>query len=106
LNQLPAELSCSGSLLLASAFLLSGYCRKFTLQIKRRWHSLSEGVAVAYVFVNVMPELEEHHHNVSASAIGTLFNLEKRIYIWANKAQWGYGSWFHERRDWILRPLV
>jgi hypothetical protein len=80
---LPAGVSFGGSLLLASAFVLSRYCLRFTLQIERRWHALSAGVAVAYVFVSVMPELEEHRPTVAASAIGILLDIEKRIYLWA-----------------------
>jgi hypothetical protein len=83
LNPLPAGVSFGGSLLLASAFVLSRYCRRLTLHIERRWHALSAGVAVAYVFVNVMPELEEHRSAVAGSAIGMLLDTEKRIYLWA-----------------------
>ena len=60
MKELPAGASFTGSLLLAGAIVLSRSCRKLTLQIERRWHALSAGVAVAYVFVSVMPELEEH----------------------------------------------
>jgi len=52
---LPAAVSFGGTLLLATAFVLSRYCRRLTLHIERRWHALSAGVIVAYVFVNVMP---------------------------------------------------
>jgi hypothetical protein len=51
--------------------------------MKRRWQALSAGVAVAYVFVLIMPELVEHGHIVAASAAGTLFNPDKHIYLWA-----------------------
>jgi hypothetical protein len=83
LSQLPAGISFGGSLLLASAFVLSRYCLKFTERIERRWHALSAGVAVAYVFVNIMPELEEHRPTVAGSAIGLWLDVEKRIYLWA-----------------------
>jgi hypothetical protein len=83
LNRLPAGISLGGSLVLASAFALSRYCRKFTLHIERRWNALSAGVVVAYVFINVMPELEEHRPTVAGSAIGTLLDADKRIYLWA-----------------------
>jgi hypothetical protein len=82
-SRLPSEVSFGGALLLASAFVLSRYCRKLTLQIERRWHALSAGVVVAYVFVNVMPELEEHRPTVAGTAIGMLLDTEKRIYLWA-----------------------
>jgi hypothetical protein len=70
-------------MLLAGAIVLSRYCRKFTLQIERRWRALSAGVVVAYVFVSVMPELEEHRPAVAESSVGTLLGVEKRIYLWA-----------------------
>jgi hypothetical protein len=38
---------------------------------------------MAYVFVNVMPELEEHRPIVAGSVAGTLLDAEKRIYLWA-----------------------
>jgi hypothetical protein len=82
-TRLPAGVSFGGSALIAGAIPLSRYCRKFTIQIERRWHALSAGVVVAYVFVNVMPELEEHRPVVAESSVGTLLDTEKRIYLWA-----------------------
>jgi len=76
-------ISFVGILLLASAFLAAHYCRRFTVRIKRRWQALCAGVAVAYVFVNVIPELEEHRPIVAASSAGTLLDAEKKIYLWA-----------------------
>jgi hypothetical protein len=83
LSQLPPVVSFGGSLLLATAFALSRYCLRFTLHIERRWHALSAGVVVAYVFISLMPELEEHRPTVAGSVIGTLLDSEKRIYLWA-----------------------
>jgi hypothetical protein len=82
-TRLPVGVSFAGSLLLAGAIILSCYCRKLTLRIERRWHALSAGVAVAYVFVSVMPELEEHRSAVAESTLGRLLNTEERIYLWA-----------------------
>jgi hypothetical protein len=82
-TRLPAGESFGGSLLLASAIVLSRYCRKFTLQIERRWRALSAGVVVAYVFVSIMPELEEHRPAVGESTLGMLLDTETRIYLWA-----------------------
>ena len=70
-------------MLLSSAFLLARYCRRFTARIKHRWQALSAGVAVAYVFVNVIPELEEHRPTVAGTAIAIVLSAEKRIYLWA-----------------------
>ena len=65
------------------AFAASHAARRLTLRIKRRWKSLSAGVAAAYVFVQVIPELEAHGPSVAATAVGTLLNADKRIYAWA-----------------------
>jgi hypothetical protein len=75
--------SFGGSLLLAGSIVLSRYCWKLTLRIERRWQALSAGVAVAYVFVSIMPELEEHRPTVTATSVGILLDAEKRIYLWA-----------------------
>ena len=83
MNRLPATVSLAGSLLMAGAFVLSRYCRKFTLQIERRWRALPAGVAVGYVFVSLMPELDEHRPAVAESTLGALLNTETRIYLWA-----------------------
>lgn len=83
MSRLPAGVSFGGSLLLASAFFLSRYCLRFTRRMERRWHALSAGVAVAYVFVSILPELEEYRPLVAGSAIGTLLDTEKRVYSWA-----------------------
>jgi len=80
---MPAVVSFAGVVLLVCSFVLSQYCRQFTASIKRRWEALSAGVAVAYVFVNVIPDLEEHRPTVAASATSNLLDAEKRIYLWA-----------------------
>jgi hypothetical protein len=76
-------ISIVGVLILASAFPLAYYSRLLTSRIQRRWESLSAGVAVAYMFVNVLPELAEHQPYVAEAAHGSLLSAEKRIYIWA-----------------------
>ena len=73
----------AGILVLSSAFILAHFGRRFTVRIKRRWRALSAGVGVAYVFVNVLPELEEHRPIVAGSAMGSVLDAEKRIYLWA-----------------------
>jgi hypothetical protein len=79
----PEAVSSAGVALLVCAFVLSHYCRQFTVKIKRRWGAFSAGVAVAYIFVSVIPELEEHRPIVAASATVSLLDAEKRIYLWA-----------------------
>jgi hypothetical protein len=68
---------------LSSAFLGAHACHRFTIHIKRRWQALSAAVGMAYVFVNVLPELEEHRAIVAGSAMGSLLDADKRIYLWA-----------------------
>jgi hypothetical protein len=75
-------LSFVGVLLLDSAFAISHFGRRFTSRIKRRWQAVSAGVTLAYVFVNVIPELEEHRPTVAASAAQSVLDAEKRIYLW------------------------
>jgi hypothetical protein len=76
-------ISFCGIVLLASAFIAARLCRRFTVRIKRRWAALSAGVAMAYVFVNVLPELEEHRAIVAKTAAGALLDAERNIYLWA-----------------------
>jgi hypothetical protein len=50
---------------------------------RRRWVSAAAGVSVAYVFVDVLPELAEHHRAFrEATGEGLLF-AEQRIYVLA-----------------------
>jgi hypothetical protein len=77
------ELSFAGALWLSAAFLFARLSRRLTSKIKRMWEALSAGVAVAYVFVNVLPELEEHGTIISQSGLGALLNADKRVYLWA-----------------------
>jgi hypothetical protein len=83
LNIMTAAISFCGILLLASALVAGHFCRRFTVRNRHRWQALSAGVAMAYVFVNVMPELEEHRPIVASSVMWTLLDAEKRIYLWA-----------------------
>ena len=64
-------ISFAGVALLVCALVLSHYCRRFTVKIQRMWQALSAGVTVAYVFINVIPELEEHRPIVAGSATGS-----------------------------------
>jgi hypothetical protein len=78
----PAESYC-GLLPLVAAFVSAHYCRRFTSQIEHRWQALSAGVAVAYVFINVIPELEEHRAVVAGTAMAVILGIEKKVYLWA-----------------------
>jgi len=83
LSPAPTAITLAGALLLSSAFPLARYFRPFTARIKHRWQALSAGVAVAYVFVNIIPELEVHRPIIAGSAMGALLDAEKRVYLWA-----------------------
>lgn len=51
---------------------------------RRRWISLAAGVSVAYVFVDVLPELAAHNRAIVAAAKGEpLLFAEQRIYVLA-----------------------
>jgi hypothetical protein len=80
---MPGAISFAGAAVLASAFVLSLFFRRFTARATGRWRALSAGVTVAYVFVNIIPELEEHRPTVTASVAHDLLDAEKRIYLWA-----------------------
>jgi hypothetical protein len=80
---IPIIFSLAGAVMIAGAFALSHYLQRFTARIKQRWQALSAGVAVAYVFVNVIPELEEHRPTIAGSATVELLDIEKRVYCWA-----------------------
>jgi hypothetical protein len=83
LTPVPTAITLAGALLLSSAFPLACYFRRFTARIKHRWQALSAGVAGAYVFVNIIPELEVHRPIIAVSAMGALLDAEKRVYLWA-----------------------
>jgi hypothetical protein len=75
-------ISFAAAVVLDSSFLLSHYTRRFTANGKQRWEAVSAGVAVAYMFVLIVPELEEHRPTVAASVPGAVLNAEKHIYMW------------------------
>src|SRR5215831_12104835 len=79
---MPSAISFAGAALLTSAFLFSLFGRGSTPKIKGRWQAVSAGVTVAYVFLNVLPELEVHRPTVAASAAGALLDAQKKVYLW------------------------
>ena len=83
MSAVPVGVSFGGSLLLAGTFVLSHYYRGMTREFSRRWQALSSGVAVAYVFGEILPELAWHGPTVAASAFGSLLDTKKRVYLWA-----------------------
>jgi len=79
----PDLLTFAAALALAGAFPLARYCQRFTSRVKHTWQALSAGVAIAYVFIHVLPELEEHQRHSTASPVEALLHAEKHIYLWA-----------------------
>lgn len=79
-----AQALCA-ALLLAAVYALGGE-RKHLLAgfwRHRRWVSAAAGVSVAYVFVDVLPELAEQNRAINASAPNNGFYAEQRIYCLA-----------------------
>lgn len=75
--------SLLAAVILAGAYVLSHFGHRVPLPIRQRWKALSAGVAVAYVFVQLIPELEEHRPVVAGTSFGALLDAEKRVYSWA-----------------------
>jgi hypothetical protein len=76
-----SAISFAGAVLLANAFVFSLLFQKTAVRTKGRWQAISAGVTVAYVFLSIIPELEEHRPTVAASATA-LLDAEKKIYLW------------------------
>ena len=69
------------ALLLCAVFLAAESLHALQAHFPRRWLSLAAGVAVAYVFVDILPELGARHRGfVAAAGQGILF-AEQRIYL-------------------------
>jgi len=68
---------------LVFASVYASASRLYPLQIKFQgnWLSLAAGVSVAYVFLDILPELSTHQERLLASAAGELIFAERRIYI-------------------------
>jgi|SRR5581483_3361339 len=79
----PVPASFAGSVLLMGSFILSHHCRGLRQTVKRQWEALSAGVSIAYMFVSVIPELEDHRPAIAASAAGSVLDVEKRVYVYA-----------------------
>ena len=75
--------SFAGALSLFTSFWWARYSRHLTWKVKRIWEALSAGVAVAYVFINILPELEHHGPLISRSRFEGLLDADKRVYLWA-----------------------
>jgi hypothetical protein len=75
--------SLIGALLLGGVYLSCNYIHSLTALFRRRWLSFSSGVSVAYVFVDVLPQLEMQQRAMAPSIVGAALFPEKRIYLFA-----------------------
>ena len=67
-------------LALALAYVLGGWLRVEHVRHRRRWLSLGAGVSVAYVFIQLLPELREAHGKfLTATAHRNLPYPEHRV---------------------------
>ena len=70
---------------LAAAFalihLLIGKLRFLHAVPRSRWLSMAGGVAVAYIFLHVLPELAAHQERVAETATGQLSLVENLVYL-------------------------
>jgi hypothetical protein len=77
--------SLGAALLLAATYALGGRLFGTAAGIweRRRWVSAAAGVSVAYVFVDVLPELAAQHRTFLDSAGHRIAFAEQRIYVLA-----------------------
>ncbi len=73
--------SLIAAVLLASIYVMGGKLRLGAKAHRRRWLSLAAGVATAYVFVQLLPEMYEAQETFTkATAGGNLLFAERRVY--------------------------
>jgi hypothetical protein len=79
--------SLAAALVLTAVYALGGWLDTRGavegVWVRRRWVSVAAGVSVAYVFVDVLPELGAQHLAFRAAAGEGLLFAEQRIYILA-----------------------
>jgi hypothetical protein len=82
-----AVMSALWSGLVAAAFsgihLWAGRVRFLDRAPRSLWLSAAGGVSVAYVFLHLLPELQEHHRELRAAASGWAARLEESAYLLA-----------------------
>jgi hypothetical protein len=69
------------ALVLCAVYVVAGQLSILEMQFPRRWLSLAAGVSVAYVFVDILPEMGARHRAFVAAAGQGLLFAEQRIYI-------------------------
>ncbi len=72
-----------GAFLLGGIYLACSHIHSLTAMFRRRWLSFSSGVSVAYVFVDVLPQLEAQGRAMAPSIMRAWLFPEKRIYLFA-----------------------
>jgi hypothetical protein len=70
-----------GALLLAAIHLFAGHMRFLHVIPRSRWLSMAGGASVAYVFLHLLPELQEAHGYVSENIHPSLSFIEHHIYL-------------------------
>ena len=78
--------SLAAALILAMAYVLGAWLGEHGAErvwTRRRWISVAAGVSVAYVFVDVLPELGAQHRTFREAAGEGLLFAEQRIYVLA-----------------------
>jgi hypothetical protein len=69
------------ALAFTAVYAFSGRLLPVQLKFPRRWLSLAAGVSVAYVFVDILPELEARRQGLVGAMGGTPLFAAQRIYI-------------------------
>jgi len=69
------------TLVFCAVYTVAGRLQVLQTQFPRRWLSLAAGVSVAYVFVDVLPELGARHRGFVEAAGQELLFAEQRIYL-------------------------
>ncbi|MFC6904293.1 hypothetical protein [Halalkalicoccus tibetensis] len=85
-----SELALLAACALAGVHLLAGRLRGLDRVPRRRWLSASGGVSVAYVFVHMLPELNEHQRAIEDVGLFAGF-LDRHVYL---VALVGFGTFY------------
>jgi hypothetical protein len=67
--------SLAAACLLALVHLLASRLRFLRVQPRSVWLSVGGGISVAYVFLHLLPELQEHQQTIGGAAGGVLRGL-------------------------------
>ncbi|MFN3943453.1 MAG: hypothetical protein ACK4K7_00820 [Allosphingosinicella sp.] len=73
--------SLAAALLFASVHLLGDRLHGFGERGRNAWHSAAGGIAVAYVFVHLLPDLAHHQRALADHVTGPLAALERHVYV-------------------------